>query len=259
MQLLDAHISTTVSASSRHHTMTSFPSALAVNAASCALQRGEVRRAVELLEQGRTLIWTQMARFRSPLDSLGHGHPAEALVKNFRELSSLLDKPPVEFPEGAPTVKIEAEAMRYTRLVDDWNNSVQEIRKLEGFSRFMLPPLFSDLQDAARDGPIIILIASNSSCDAIIILHQHSPLNVRLATSLVKLVKLANTLQQTVRQGDPGEKQTRLIEVLRELWADVVYPVVENLARIAQPGSRIWWCPTSLFNFLPLHAAGEYR
>ncbi|KIK31461.1 hypothetical protein CY34DRAFT_59997, partial [Suillus luteus UH-Slu-Lm8-n1] len=24
-------------------------------------------------------------------------------------------------------------------------------------------------------------------------------------------------------------------------------------------GSRIWWCPTSLFNFLPLHAAGEYR
>ncbi|KAG1862811.1 CHAT domain-containing protein, partial [Suillus subalutaceus] len=26
-----------------------------------------------------------------------------------------------------------------------------------------------------------------------------------------------------------------------------------------QRGSRIWWYPTSLFNFLPLHTAGEYR
>ncbi|KAG2151576.1 uncharacterized protein EDB93DRAFT_1138211, partial [Suillus bovinus] len=28
---------------------------------------------------------------------------------------------------------------------------------------------------------------------------------------------------------------------------------------IARRDSRIWWCPTSLFNFMPLHAAGEYR
>jgi hypothetical protein len=40
-----------------------FPPTLAVDAASREIRSGDVRRAVELLEQGRTLIWTQMARF----------------------------------------------------------------------------------------------------------------------------------------------------------------------------------------------------
>jgi hypothetical protein len=43
---------------------------LAVDAISCALQGGDECRAVELLEQGRTVIWTQMARVRMPLDDL---------------------------------------------------------------------------------------------------------------------------------------------------------------------------------------------
>ncbi|OJA20570.1 hypothetical protein AZE42_09770 [Rhizopogon vesiculosus] len=95
MQLLDAYMSATAAVLSRHHTMKSFPATLAVDAASCVLQCGDVCRAVELLEQGRTLIWTQMARFRMPLDDLQEcGDHAEAVVKKFRELSSLLNKPP---------------------------------------------------------------------------------------------------------------------------------------------------------------------
>ncbi|KAG1834972.1 hypothetical protein DFJ58DRAFT_847502 [Suillus subalutaceus] len=42
------------------------------------------------------------------------------------------------------------------------------------------------------------------------------------------------------------------------LWDDIVRLVVENLGGLARPGSQIWWCPTSVFNFLPLHAAGQY-
>jgi len=51
----------------------------------------------------------------------------------------------------------------------------------------------------------------------------------------------------------------KLIAVLRELWVDIVGPVVEDLAKLAPPGSKIWWCSTLFFNFLPLHADGEYR
>ncbi|KAG2133517.1 hypothetical protein BD769DRAFT_1774633 [Suillus cothurnatus] len=54
MQLLDAYMSTTASVSSRHNIMKHFSSTLAVDAASCALRSGDVCRAVELLEQGRT-------------------------------------------------------------------------------------------------------------------------------------------------------------------------------------------------------------
>ncbi|KAG2151665.1 CHAT domain-containing protein [Suillus bovinus] len=261
MQLLDAYMSTTASVSSRHKIMKDFPSTLALDAASCALRSGDVCRAVELLEQGRTIIWTQMTRLRTHLDNLQtHGDHAVALMKRFRDLSSLLDKPPANRAEATSRVAIEAEETRYRRLVEDWNGTVEEIRKIEGFSRFLLPPLFSDLPDAARDGPIIMLIASESSCNAIIITHKQPPTSIQLATNLQKLIKLVLDFQEAVeKEAGPKGNQTALIKALRELWDVVVCPVVENLNGFARRGSRIWWCPTSLFNFLPLHAAGEYR
>ncbi|KAG2337646.1 hypothetical protein BDR05DRAFT_952445 [Suillus weaverae] len=252
MQLLDAYMSTTASVSSRHNIMKDFPSTLAVDAASRALRSGDVCRAVELLEQGRTIIWTQMTRLRTPLDSLQtRGDHAAALMKKFRDLSSLLDKPPANYPEATPRVNVEAEETRYRRLVEDWNRAVEDIRKIEGFSRFLLPPLFSYLQDAARDGPIIMLIASELSCDAIIIPHKQPPTCIQLPTNLEKLQTLVVKLQRT--------SSPALIKALMELWDDVVRPVVENLGGFAGRGCRIWWCPTSVFNFLPLHAAGDYR
>ncbi|KAG2151157.1 TPR-like protein [Suillus bovinus] len=261
MQLLDAYMSTTSSVSSRHNIMKEFPRTLAVDAACCALRSGDVCRAVELLEQGRTIIWTQMTRLRTPLDSLQtHGDHGVALMKRFRNLSSLLDKPPANYSEGNSRVDREAEEARYRRLVAEWNRAVGEIRKIEGFSRFLLPPLFSDLQDAARDGPIIVLIASEASCHAIIIPHKQPPTSIQLPTDWQKLVKLVPELREAVqKEASPKGNQTALIKALRELWDGVVGPVVESLGRIVRPGSRIWWCPTSLFNFMPLHAAGEYR
>ncbi|KAG1829593.1 TPR-like protein [Suillus variegatus] len=261
MQLLDAYLSVTASVSSRHNAMKEFPSTLAVDAVSCALRSGDARRAVELLEQGRTIIWTQMARLRTPLDSLEScGDHAVTLMKKFRELGSLLDKLPTSHSEGTSRVVVEAEDTRYRRLVEDWNGVVEEIRKIEGFSRFLLPPLFSDLQDAGRDGPIIVLIASISSCDAIIIPHKQPPTSVQLPTNLEKLAELVLAFREAVdKDADPNGKQRALMEALRKLWDFVVRPVVDNLGRIARRGSRIWWCPTSLFNFFPLHAAGEYR
>ncbi|KAG1828569.1 CHAT domain-containing protein [Suillus variegatus] len=261
MQLLDAYMSVTASVSSRQNAMKEFPSTLAVDAASCVLRSGDVRRAVELLEQGRTIIWTQMVRLRTPLDSLQScGDHAVALTKKFRDLSSLLDKPPASHSEGTSRVVVEAEETRYRCLVRDWNGTVEEIRKIDGFSRFLLPPLFSYLQDAGRDGPIIVLIASELSCDAIIIPHEQPPTSVRLPTNLQKLAELVFAFREAVdKDAGPNGKQRALMEALRELWDAVVCPVVENLGGIARRGSRIWWCPTSVFHFLPLHAAGEYR
>ncbi|KAG1829049.1 hypothetical protein DFJ58DRAFT_737489 [Suillus subalutaceus] len=198
MQLLDTYMSTTASVSSRHHIMQDFPSTLAVDAASCAVRSGDVCRAVELLEQGRTIIWTQMTRLRTPLDSLQtRDNHAAALVEKFRDLSSLLDKSPVNYPEATPRVDVEAEETWYRCLVKDWNRAVEEIRKIEGFSRFLLPPVFTDLQHAARDGPVIVLIASESSCDAIVIPHKQPPTSIQLPTNLEKLQALVVKLQRT--------------------------------------------------------------
>ncbi|KIK33128.1 hypothetical protein CY34DRAFT_100157, partial [Suillus luteus UH-Slu-Lm8-n1] len=261
MRLMDAYMSATASISSRHSAMVNFPSTLAVDAASCALRSGDVRHAAELLEQGRTIIWTQMTQFRTPLDSLQtYSNHAAALVKRFRDLSSLLDRPLASHAYGTQIVDVEADDIRYRRLVEDWNRVVEEIRKFGGFSRFLLPPMFADLQEAARDGPIIMLIASKSSCDAIIIKCTQPPTSIQLPTDLEKLTRLVLVLREAIgKEVSPKGNQTALIKALRKLWGDVVRPVVENLGGFAQRGSRIWWCPTLLFNFLPLHAAGEYR
>ncbi|KAG1846241.1 hypothetical protein DFJ58DRAFT_730623 [Suillus subalutaceus] len=199
MQLLDTYMSTTASVSSRHNIMKNFPSSLAVDAASYA------------------------------------GDHAAALMKKFRGLSSLLAKPAANYPEAIPRVDVEAEETKYRCLVKDWNEAVEDIREIEGFSRFLLPPLFSDLQDAARDGPIIVLIASESSCDAIIIPHRQPPTNIQLPTNFEKLQRLVLAVQKAIDKGaGPTGKQPVLTKALRELWNDVVCPVVEILGGLAQ-------------------------
>ena len=50
-----------------------------------------------------------------------------------------------------------------------------------------------------------------------------------------------------------------LASFLRRLWEQVVSPIVDFLQTILPFQSRIWWCPTSEFSVLPLHAAGPYR
>jgi hypothetical protein len=117
-----------------------------------------------------------MTRLCTPLDSLQtHSNHVAALMKRFGDLSSLFDRPLASHADGTPSVDVEAADAQYRRLVEDWNGVVEEIRKIVGFSRFLLPPMFADLQEAVRDVPTIMLIASKSSCDAIIIPHKQAP------------------------------------------------------------------------------------
>ncbi|KIJ59201.1 hypothetical protein HYDPIDRAFT_101115, partial [Hydnomerulius pinastri MD-312] len=259
LQLLDSHISATTSVSSRHQARKHFPSDLAVDAASCALRQGDVCRAVELLEQGRALHWTQIARFRTSLDNFRSRDPlAEVLVKRFQDLSAMLNRPAqTPFDEGRSVTTIEAEAQRYRDLVEQWNKVVEEIRKFEGFSRFLLTPLFADLREAAREGPIIILISSRFSCDAIIVLHRRSPVHLPLQITPEELHDLVVKHLEIIHDGH-GDFDA-FEDVMGELWEKVIHPVVHAMKKVAHKGSRIWWCPTSLFTALPLHSAGEYK
>ncbi|KAF9231840.1 CHAT domain-containing protein [Melanogaster broomeanus] len=259
LHLLDHHISATTSVLSQHHTQKHFPPDLAVNAASCALRQGDTYHAVELLEQGRALHWTQIAHFRTSLDHLYSEDPSkEVLVKQFQNLSALLNRR-AEVPCTDDTSRIEVEAMErhYRNLLRQWNKVVEEIRTLKGFSRFLLPPLFADLQQAACMGPINVLLASKFSCDAIIVLHVQPPIHLQLNITLEELNNLVSQHHKNNQHPEPGYKV--FVEVMRKLWKRVIFPVVQQLKGCVGKHSRIWWCPTSLFTALPLHYAGEYK
>jgi hypothetical protein len=63
-------LSPTLITQHRFLTSTRYPLSLASDAASCAIETGELEQAVQLLEQGRALLWSEMHGFRTPLDRL---------------------------------------------------------------------------------------------------------------------------------------------------------------------------------------------
>ena len=226
----------------------------AVNAFSACLRYGNPANAVELLEQGRGVFWSQLIRLRSPLDKvIASGDSGKKLADKFRQLASLL-RSVLHDPPNA-----ESQHDRAFRLNIQLQDIVTEIRKLPGLSRFLLPPLFSDLQIAASGGPVIIVNASQYSCDALIVLPDRDPVHVSLPITKPRVSELALELRSLTLRARFGDMTRGFLTFLRELWDEVVFPIVANLQEFCPRRSRIWWCPTAEFSLLPLHAAGSFR
>ncbi|KAG8909243.1 hypothetical protein FRC02_007913 [Tulasnella sp. 418] len=89
LQVADQYILVRASISSRHQILSEIPQSLALDAVACAVDLGEMERAVELFEQGRTMLWSQMARYRASLDVLRVANVE--LSEEFEKLSKLLE------------------------------------------------------------------------------------------------------------------------------------------------------------------------
>ncbi|KAF8841666.1 hypothetical protein BDN67DRAFT_966920 [Paxillus ammoniavirescens] len=277
---LDRHIAALASVVLRHQVLGPLTS-LVNDAFSCALRHNDPTDAVQLFEQGRAVLWTQLARFETPLTELrSHSEIGRQLVEKFERLSSQLQTFAKGRDSRAPIAVSDSEGdhtERYWRLSSDWESVVQDIRQQKGFERFLLPPLFADLREAASEGPVIILSTSRYTSDALIVLHDRAPIHVPIFINLGDIEVLALRLARTIRDfptsnlppGADGayhkenlrQYRNSLISDLRYLWRSVVSPIVEELEKVhpAGVGNRIWWCPAAKFSALPLHAAGPYR
>ncbi|KAG1872971.1 CHAT domain-containing protein [Suillus subalutaceus] len=253
LKFLDQHV-TLLSSSSRHFDVVRMATAsLAVDAFSRSVRHGALKTAVELVEQGRAVFWTQLARLSSPFDGLSlPGDTGGALAEEFKQLSFRL--------RTAFDQSTEDQSPQIRQLTIQWNDVVSRIRMLPDLSRFLLPPLFSDLQKAAEEGPVIIVNASQYSCDALIVLSDQNPVHVPIHVTRSEVSELSSDFQSIAEQFGCSDHQNKLVGILRKLWHDIVDPVVQALKMSnVHPGSRIWWCPTAEFTLLPLHAAGPYE
>jgi len=134
-------------------------SSLAMDAFSCGVRHNALKNAVELSEQGRAVFWSQLARFHSPLDEISaSGDFGKTLAAEFKDVSFRLRSMLEVFSEG--------NISRIRQLTVQQDDVILRIRMLPAFSRFLLHPLFSDLQKAAEAGPVIIVNASQYSCNA---------------------------------------------------------------------------------------------
>ncbi|KAF9219471.1 hypothetical protein BS17DRAFT_760983 [Gyrodon lividus] len=269
---LDQHVLSTQSVKHRHgtlHRLARHTSSLAVDATACAIYEGRVELAIELSEQGRGLLWSQMARIRTPLDSLRSvDEEGQTLALEFERISSQLARRSVSASDGVLLVSRlsqEEDARRYRQLSNELDAVMERIRAKEGFQSFLQPMSFLNLQKAAAGGPVIIANVSERRCDAIIVLHDEPPCLVPLPHATIGGITAMSgmfyrALKATSYVGEEKERVKQIVPILRRLWDIVVSPVVEKLAELQLPrGSRIWWCPTSKLTSLPLHATGPYR
>ncbi|KAG2109192.1 CHAT domain-containing protein [Suillus cothurnatus] len=264
LDLFNNHVMMRSSIISRREAATAFYGArsLPVDAASCAIRRDDLRRAVELLEQGRGQQWLLSSRFKTPIEDLESEN--SNLAHRLSELSKCLSE-----AQGSTVSTDRAAAERaetqYRRLQAQWETVVAEIRNIKGFSRFLLPPSYEDLQAAARHGPVIILLASQYSCGAIIVPTSGEPLHVPLPSiALTDLTTLKDRFARAIRQScrmKPGESRKDLIVLLRTVWEAIMLPIVNVLEHVLElkHQSRIWLCPTAAFTSIPLHAAHPFQ
>ncbi|EGO26540.1 hypothetical protein SERLADRAFT_447721 [Serpula lacrymans var. lacrymans S7.9] len=273
LEIIDRHVMASSSVLTRHEALRAVRQSIASDAASCAIRDGRLEEAVVLLEQGRALLWAQLARFRTPLDELrSRGNDGRRLAAEFERLSRELEQTSSAWEsqrgqEGESRSVIEQRARRFRRLGLEWEGVVEDIRRAEGFSMFLMPTPFCELQEAAVGGPIIIVNVGRYRCDVIIVLRSSPPRLVPLPLITYQdvsqlSIELTTALKSSTAVGEEKIREQQITRVLRGLWDTIVQPVVDVLRSMKDDvpkGSRIWWCPTSKLAFLPLHAAGPYR
>ncbi|KAG1776392.1 CHAT domain-containing protein [Suillus placidus] len=265
LELFDSHVMTRLSIISRREAATAFSGArsLPVDAAECAICHDDLRRAVELMEQGRGQQWSLASRLKTPVEHLESANPK--LAHDYLELSKLVSNAAQSSATITDRASADQAATKYRKLTEQWEAAVTEIRNLQAFSRFLLPPLYADLQAAARHGPVIILIASQYSCSAVIVPTFGDPHHVPLPSiALADLKTLKDRFTRAIRYAsrmNPAESRTDLMVLLRIVWHKIMLPIVNVLEHVLKLKrlSRIWLCPTAAFTSIPLHAAHPFK
>jgi CHAT domain-containing protein/tetratricopeptide (TPR) repeat protein len=253
LRLLIQHLATLPSLPQHLVILKNLTSSLAVDAFSACLRKCAPARAVELLEQGRGVFWTQLTRLRStPLDEVVVSSPAGKMLADEFTRLALLIRNALNSPDAA-------QHGRVCRLNLELQTVVTNIRNLPGLSRLLLPSLFPDLRHAASGGPVIIVNASKYSCDALIVFFDQDPVHIPLQITQEDVKDLSTELHTLTVRARRADMTKELAFFLRKLWDQIVSPIVNCLKTTLPPQSRIWWCPTAEFSVLPLHVAGPYR
>ncbi|KAI0293141.1 CHAT domain-containing protein [Multifurca ochricompacta] len=219
--------------------------------ASYQIEMGQFTQAIETLEQGRALLWSEMRGLRNSMDHLsGVNSPLAAkLAAINQDLKSLTMS---VTPSGTIGIS-DAGSQR--------NVLVSQIQELPVFGDFLKTPSFQNIRIAASHGPVVIINHSEWRSD-ILILFQDTPPSLIPTTKdfYDRAVRMARADRLVVarKEGlDSGEYKRALRSVLDGLYNLVGEPVINKFRTLGVPEqSRIWWCPTSVFCSLPLHAMG---
>ncbi|KAI0083006.1 hypothetical protein BDY19DRAFT_910921, partial [Irpex rosettiformis] len=264
--------------------------AVVSTAVTTAISAGEYGLALEWLETGRAVVWSQVLQLRTPLDDLQRLHPrlADDLYHVSQVLQHAATSPSSSLPPSTEPRKtqpsLEGQAQSSHTYALKYEKLITQIRELNGFKDFLLPKTLSQLTDACVSGPVVVINVHKSRSDALI-LHgigdvvcvplPDLPLSratdiQRQLWDLLRAKRFLNRSRGEMRDEDSDERGGRVTamdtpdmmrKILADLWNWIVKPIMDVILTLVPPSTtlpHITWCPTGPLAFLPLHAAGIY-
>jgi tetratricopeptide (TPR) repeat protein len=254
---------------------------LASDAAAWAIEAGQPEQAVELLEVGRSVLWSQLLQTRTALTQLREQHPH--LASRLDELGAALDQreygprtfEPITGDAARPSGENpETAAVARRRLAEEWDQLVGRVRSLDGFASFLAPTPFQELRRAGANGPAVLVSVSGHRCDALVVTGHGVEVRPLPDLNKEECLRRANDLLRVLDAGPDRPKELLAAQVdrvqvlralLRWLWDTISRPVMSHLGYLGTPRAgdtadlpRLWWCPTGPLTLLPLHAAGHH-
>ncbi|KAF8901389.1 CHAT domain-containing protein [Gymnopilus junonius] len=266
----------------KRHTNLPDISDVSTSAAAAAFELGKVDTALEVLEEGRCLVWNQLNNLRTPMDALRAEDPvlADGLVRVSTALefagSRLETGLPIPGTGLAQKMLVQDQVTAHVKLAEEWQTLLTRVRKIPNFQDFLRPPTCSTMMRRLPESGIVVLInVHQQRCDALgLVSGSDKPVAIPLPDfSYRKAEALRINLRAhlrasgvRVRGAQPITRGLRLDHkrgiraILAQLWLQLVKPILDGLG-YSEPSTeplRIWWCATGPLAFLPIHAAGIY-
>jgi hypothetical protein len=247
---------------------------LASDAAAAAVMAGRPERAIELLEQGRSVLWSQLLETRTDLLALGEVAPE--LAAQLREVRTALDETgPASTNLIVDAVAADARsayvADKRIRLAHKWDDLVVQVRALGGeFTNFLRPPTAHQLRAAATGGSVVVVNVSQWRSDALIVTTKGIQVLPLPTLTLDLLVNQSYHYLRALHEFESGRHdptawiilEQAISSTLEWIWDAIVEPVLISLGHTETPSGqrwpRVWWCPTGPLTLLPVHAAGYH-
>lgn len=231
-------------------------------------------QALRLLELGRGIMLSQALDTRSDLTDLRARHPglAARFIKLRDQVGQAGDLPvPIGDADAAASQEQRRLADRQ-QLAIAFEATVTEIRGLDGFRTFLLPPEPDQLICHAQQGPVVVINISQYRSDAVVLRPAgitSIPLPDLVQSALIDRIRSFHRALGAAHDPNSSSDQRRdsqdtLNTVLEWLWDAAAQPILDELDYRHTPvpetaWPRLWWVPGGLLGFLPLHAAGYHR
>ena len=242
-------------------------------AAAASVQAGRWGRAVELFEQGRGVLFSEVLDTRSDLTDLEEEHPevAAEFIWWRGELDRSDPRSPGTLAGDLDTETVTQATDRRREAAAGFERVLRQIQALPGFERFLAPRPVQELRAAAAGGPVVLINVASLRSDALILAVDGIDVLPLDGVDPDRVVERVNTFLGALTEvDDPAQSaaarsaaEASLNDVLSWLWDKVTGPVLDHLGYVTSPPNdaawpRVWWCPSGPLSLLPLHAAGYH-